>query len=171
MTVIVGVGHGGVTWMGADSIMAGDGDCDESADSKIVRRRGWLLGLAGTWAILPLLRRLDVPPPSGGADDGSAVADALRRAWGDREGNAEVWVLAGARGRVWVIQGADWSAIRSSRGYAAIGSGEHYALGALAATRGLRLTPRRRVFLALLAAESHCQSVGGRYRIASTSKR
>ncbi len=168
MTVIVGVAHAGVTWMGADSLMAGGDEAEESADPKIVRRRGWLLGLAGTWGLLPVLRRLDVSPPAGTAEDGATVADALRRAWGDRSGRDEVWVMAGSRGRVWVIQGGDWSAVRSSRGYAAIGTGEHYALGALAATRGMRMPPRRRIAVALRATESHCSSVGGRYRIART---
>jgi hypothetical protein len=121
----------------------------------------WLLGLAGTWALLPLLRALDVPRPSGLDSDGDLVAAALREAWGSRARD-ESAVLAAGGGRVWVVQVTDWAALRM-REYAAIGEGEPFALGALHATRGLE--PRARVMAALRAARTHCPSVGGRLRV------
>ena len=52
---------------------------------------------------------------------------------------------------------------RSRRGYAAIGSGDQYALGALRATKDQ--PPRARVLAALRAAASHAPTVAGPFRI------
>ena len=52
---------------------------------------------------------------------------------------------------------------RSRRGYAAIGSGDQYALGALHATKDM--PPRARVLAALRAAAAHATTVVGPFRI------
>lgn len=71
------------------------------------------------------------------------------------EHNGAVFLVA-FRGRVHLIQG-DYSVARTRDGYAALGAGEDFALGALAATHGM--PPRDRVRLALEAATRHCSHV------------
>lgn len=160
MTCVIGLEHGGRCYVGCDSRTSNGAVAEESPRPKVVRRRGWLFGLAGSWALLPVLRALDVPPPTGDHGEGDAVVAAIRAQWrGPSDGVA---AIAAGAGRVWVVQGCDWSALRS-REYAAIGEGEPFALGALRVTRGQ--PPRERVRAALEAARFHCPSVGGRLRV------
>lgn len=162
MTIVAGLVHEGQCWVGADSMISDGTTCEESARPKLARRRGWVLGLAGSWSLLPLLRSLDVPRPTGRDSDGDELARAVKAAWGGRPGAAEVYVLAAGAGHIWVVQGQDWAALRTNH-YCAIGTGEAVALGALHATGGL--SPRARVMAALRAARQHCPSVGGRLRV------
>lgn len=75
------------------------------------------------------------------------------------------WVIIGAEGRLFVMY-TDYQVSEYPLG-AAIGSGETVALGALFATRGLKMAPRRRIDLALQAACAHNTNCGGPFRYAS----
>jgi hypothetical protein len=66
--------------------------------------------------------------------------------------------LVGVRGRLFEIE-SDYQVGESLDGYAAIGSGDDVALGALFATHHLGMSPEQRLTLALEAAQHHITSV------------
>lgn len=86
---------------------------------------------------------------------------ALARSPSSGESMGAELVLAFA-GRAWVVQ-ADFSLVRSARGYIAAGAGCYAALGALAALRAAhpRMAPPQMVMAALRAAEECHPQVSG----------
>lgn len=68
--------------------------------------------------------------------------------------------LVGVKGRLYAVYD-DYQVATAADGFAAVGSGEQVALGALFATDGAGLSPRRRVMSALAAAERFSAGVRG----------
>lgn len=79
---------------------------------------------------------------------------------------SESGLLIGARGNLFIIDTL-FSVLHVETPFAAIGQGENVAYGALFALQKSqpRMKPRNRIRLALEAAESHCDGVGGRFDI------
>ncbi len=173
MTVIVGIVEGTQVWMGSDSQASDDSRTFVMQQPKIVERRAggkWqlLMGTAGSIRVAQIIEILPLPKLGWRPDAYQfmlGLAESIRLSLRDRgaggEANGEQWgefnLLAAVAGRLFVIQ-SDYAVIECSP-YAAIGSGEYYALGSLYATKDWGLRPETRLLEALAAAEHfdpHC---------------
>lgn len=148
MTTIVAVVREGVTVMAADTTGT-DGcgrrypDIGKIARKPVGRDGDALIGAAGRAALLPLVRfdlNLPIGPDPADEDDcnlwAQRVAEALtalmvdmKPALTDDDGNVDGGGLLAYAGRLWILQ-ENW-AYRATRGWAAIGSGDDFATGAL----------------------------------------
>lgn len=179
MTCIVAVSSpDGSVVMGGDS--AGVDDRDYSmgthAEPKVWSAGDVLFGACGSFRVAQLLRHHMVLPALDPDEDplhfvtGSLV-NAMRSTL--TEGGAlTVWdedsteeltasgLLVGIAGRVFEVF-EDFGVGELVEGYGSVGCGSMLALGVLAATESLDLGPRRRVKLALKAAERHSAGVRG----------
>lgn len=171
MTTIAGcVDRKGRVWLGGDASVNGSNTIETSTDPKAWRSGGAVLGAAGDWTSLDLLRRIDCPaaPDELWIRYGlTAAFRKLRRELGidppvaDGEGFE---ILIGACGALWWASD-ELSMVRMGR-YAAIGSGCEFALGVLC-DRDQSLG-KLAVTRALVAAARHCQSTRGPFSIVST---
>jgi hypothetical protein len=172
VTAVVGLETPEGAWLGCDSFLGDDVAADALARPKLFRRPGLVFGWAGSVTaaqavehmprfrarrrgedpesylvavVVPRVRAALAPLgyPSTGRDAVASPADFL--------------VAVG--GRLWTLQD-DLSAVRSAMGFAAIGAGAPYALGALAATDG---APAARVRRALEVATRLCAQVRAPY--------
>lgn len=161
MTCIVGIAHEGAIYLGGDSIASNLYNADIVAQPKVFARDGLVFGYTSSFRFGQLLEHaLDVPARL--ADERTeafvfrlcnAIRDCLREhGWmgksEDRDAGGEA--IVGVDGRLFVVQ-ADFAAVESRRGFAAVGSGEGFALGALVATADWT-DHRHRVVTALRAA-------------------
>jgi hypothetical protein len=137
--------------------MNGKHTIQPSRDPKVWRSGGVLFGSAGCWLALDLLRRIDAPAAPDEAWVRHAFPSAfnrLARELGATDSlSADHEVLIGACGRLWWC-GAELAMVDAGP-YAAIGSGERTALGALYN----RKPGKSAVLHALAAAAHHCPSV------------
>ncbi len=170
MTTIAGcVDRKGRVWLCGDASVNGSNSIETSTDPKVWRSGGVVLGGAGDWTCLDLLRRIDCPasPDEQWIRYGlTAAFRKLQRELGidppppDGEGFE---ILIGALGALWWA--SDELAIVRMSKYAAIGSGCEFALGVLC-DRDQRLG-KLAVVRALVAASRHCQSTQGPFSIVS----
>lgn len=167
MTCIVGIETRTGVILGADSLSASDYVQQTARIPKLFRVGPYLFGFTTSFRMGDLLRhQLELPPPPKTRLHRhivKAVIPILRECL--REGGflsskdgAEVggeFLLAVGGGLFHVA--SDYQVGQSAFGYDAAGGGQAVALGALAVTAGQ--TPRRRLRLALEAAERHCMGV------------
>jgi ATP-dependent protease HslVU (ClpYQ) peptidase subunit len=170
MTAIVGLAHGGSVFIGGDSAGVSGMDLSVRADAKVFRKRGYLFGFTTSFRMGQLIRySLDLPKPKGDLDAFMATGfiDALREClktggWARKEAEREEGgtFLVGVRGQLFAVYD-DYQVAKAADGFAAVGCGDQVALGALYATAGTGLKPRRRVRIALAAAERFSAGVRG----------
>ena len=166
MTCVVGIEHEAGVTIGADSA-AVDGDDISTSVPKVFRRGEYLIGFSESFRVGQVIRyRMKLPAQR--CDDplehlATVFVDELRRAVHqaaatstDTPDELAGPLLVAYRRQLFTID-TDY-AVHPANGYAAIGSGATYALGALHATDGLP-HPRGRVEAALHAATTHCTSV------------
>ena len=112
---------------------------------------------------------MQLPKPRGDVDAFMATTfiDALRAClkdggWALKENDREEGgtFLVGVRGQLFAVHD-DYQVAKAADGFAAVGCGDQIALGALYATAGTALGPRRRVKKALAAAERFNAGVRG----------
>jgi hypothetical protein len=156
--------------LGGDSALITESGDRSIGQPKVFERDGLLFGSSGEMRVGQLIRHvLDLPTPRPGQDAEEFVVRDLctvLHAFLDREAaellpkpdsEDELWsLLLVAGGRLFRL-GSHFSVSESATGYDAIGGGSPLALGSLASTEDQ--PPRRRVELALLAAERHHGSV------------
>lgn len=178
MTCIVGLElPGGRVMLGADSA-ASFNDCVTFVTTpKVARHGSMLLGCAGSIQLceqVTLHSTIPKPPPLGAsmakwvtgklmADINASVRKVLRTP-PDGEDRDVVHVLLGVNGEVWWLDPIERWAIRSQRGFSAIGNGAEVAVGSLYTTaqaEGLMPDPRDRIEMSIRAASSRCLGVGG----------
>jgi len=173
MTIVIGVVEGTQVWMGSDSLASDDVQAFVLQRPKLfcrrVGKRPLLMGLSGSVRIAQIAECLSLPKAGRKVDAYLfmlEMAEALRLALRDKgaggETNGEQWgeftLMAAFAGRLFIVQ-SDYSVLERCP-YAAIGSGELYALGSLHATRDSGLRPETRLLEALAAAEHfdpHCR--------------
>ncbi|HEY3010102.1 MAG TPA: hypothetical protein VGJ63_18860 [Micromonosporaceae bacterium] len=170
MTAIVGLVHRGTVYLGGDSAGVSGLDLAVRADTKVFRSGRYLLGFTTSFRMGQLIRySLEPPPPRGDLDRFmatrfiDAVRDCLKAGgWAKKENEREEGgtFLVGVRGQLFTVYD-DYQVGRAADGYAAVGCGDQVALGALYATADTGLKPRRRVKLALAAAERFSAGVRG----------
>lgn len=174
MTCIVGIETTDGAVIGADAFYGSAHYADTRTGSKIVERNGWHIGVAGSSRLSNLLLHAFTWPKAPRRDNTAAVVrvatDIAKMATSDElvastEGGqkslaSEVMLVIG--GHIYTL-GRDLGACRSRRGFAAIGSGDQYALGALAVTKAM--DPQKRVLTALRAVAALCPTVRAPFKI------
>jgi ATP-dependent protease HslVU (ClpYQ) peptidase subunit len=170
MTAIVGLVQAGTVYIGGDSAGVAGMTLTVRADTKVFRKKRYLFGFTTSFRMGQLIRySLTLPKPTGDLEAFMATAfvDAVREClktggWASKENEREEGgtFLVGVRGQLFTIHG-DYQVARAADGFAAVGCGDEIALGALFATAGADLSPRRRVLTALRAAERFSAGVRG----------
>ena len=176
MTAIAGLIHEGRVLLGSDSAASGGWNIEIRRDAKVFRSGRYVMGFTTSFRMGQILRwSLEPPQPPGNGQLErfmcttwvDAVREALKAGgWAKRDAEQETGgeFLVGVSGRLFTVY-ADYQVGEVAAEYAAVGSGEQLALGAFAATEGMRLSPKRRVSLALSAAERHISSVRGPFHL------
>ncbi len=179
MTAIAGLVHDGRVHLAGDSALTAGWALTISAHPKVFRAGPFVIGTSGSPRVAQLMRyTLQPPEPTGDPHRFMATGfvDAVRQALKDggaatkeseRESTGSSFALVGFAGRLFEIQ-SDYQVSESADGCAAIGSGFEPCLGALYATRGV--APRRRLQVAMEAAELLSAAVRGPFVFVSTKK-
>lgn len=158
--------------MGADSAGISGWDMTVRADSKVFFNGEFLISFTTSFRMGQLLRYTFSAPTIDGdlfnymvTHFVDTVRDCLKRGgYARRENEVESAgsFMVGVRGRLFEIN-SDYQVGESQSGYAAIGCGAPYALGALYATAGQE--PETRIRIALEAAERMSAGVRGPFSI------
>jgi hypothetical protein len=170
MTCIVGVldKKAKTVWIGGDSAGVSHYNITPRKDAKVFRNGDFLFGFTSSFRMGQLLRYRFKPPEHKAGlgterymttDFIDAVRKCLRQhGYATVNNNVETGgsFLVGYRGRLFAIHD-DYQVGESLHGYDAVGCGENYAKGALAATADL--APRERVQKALEVAALHSAGV------------
>lgn len=174
MSCVVGVAdpRGRRVWVGADSASVGEGNI-EARPGKVFRKSEYVIGFVGSWRVGQVIEHSATLPhwrPDGDSlafmvrhfvpAIQSALAEAVALTY-------EMGLLVGVAGELFVVDD-ELAVTRANSGKTAIGSGSHFALGALAAPTSL--TPRQTVDMALGVAADLCQTVCPPFHILSPSK-
>lgn len=170
MTAIVGLVQDGAVHIGGDSAGIGGWSLTVRADLKVFENGPYIMGFTTSFRMGQLLRySLKTPDPDDDLERFMAttfvdcVRDCLKDGgWmkkdSEREEGGEF--LIGVRGRLFEC-GPDFQIAEAMDRYTAVGAGFEIALGALHATSKTRMAPRRRLRIALEAAERHSAAVRG----------
>lgn len=168
MTCVVGLVHAGRVYMGGDrAATSRDGSMSLWAESKVFRKSGYLLGFCGSFRAAQVLQYAIKPPPYKGPASGltqhlaTVFVDVLQQ--GLRDAGMELPIkgtsfLVGWHGVLHKVE-HNFQIVRAYDGHAAVGCGEALALGALHVLAGFDIAPKRRVLLALGAAEHYNAAV------------
>jgi ATP-dependent protease HslVU (ClpYQ) peptidase subunit len=174
MSAIVGLREGGKIWIGGDSAGVAGLDLTIRGDSKVFRNGEFLFGFTTSFRMGQLLRYSLKPPVQAENQDPveymcttfvDAVRNCLKAGGFARKTNEEETAgdfLVGYRGHLFEVE-SDYQVSVAADNYEACGCGRAIVRGALYATRSLE--PRKRVELALSAAEHHCAGVRGPFVI------
>jgi hypothetical protein len=176
VTAVVGLVHGSTVHLGGDSAGVSGWDLTVRADPKVFTVGPYAIGFTTSFRMGQVLR-WSFKPPKPPADHldrfmsttlVDAARDALKTAgWATRDKEQEeagTW-LVGVAGRLFAIH-ADYQVAEPADGYTAVGCGAQVAHGVLYATP--TMPPRRRLQLALEAAERHSAGVRGPFRYVKT---
>ncbi|GGY01205.1 hypothetical protein [Streptomyces hiroshimensis] len=180
MTVIVGLVHHERVHLGGDSAGVSGLGLTVRRDPKIFRNGPYAMGFTTSFRMGQLLHHaFKAPKPKGDLDRfmTTVFIDKLRTClknggWSRKESEQERagTFLVGIYDRLFAVY-EDYQIAEPADGYEAVGCGGEFALGALHATAGLGLPPRRRLALALAAAGHHSAGVCEPFRYVTARKR
>ena len=178
MTCIVGITDGKRIVVGADSAGSSPDNPElySIAVDKVWKTGEYLVGICGSYRAGQIARwEMDWPePPEPGADLERfvvrdivrALRQALQTAGASPSTEGRTQLLIGLRGELFSI-GGDYSALKLTEHWIAIGSGRHHAYGALHALAAIELEPEEKVRRALAAAQSHTANVREPFHVLS----
>lgn len=184
MTCIAGIEHDGGVTIGGDSMLSDFWSGAAMVTPKVWKRGEFIYGFCGSLRAGQILRYIFGAPqlPDDETDDSleeylvTEWSETLRAAFLD-SGSSKIkhevqttpnsWFLFGVRGRLYTMQ-EDYSVWRTDRGYAAIGSGEQFALGALEVLRNPQMSAEKKITKALEAATEHTPTVGPPFTVVTT---
>ncbi|WP_405946224.1 hypothetical protein OG588_05180 [Streptomyces prunicolor] len=179
MTVIVGLVHRGRVHIAGDSAGSSGSQLTIRRDPKVFTNGPYVLGFTTSFRMGQLLHHaFEAPHPKGDLarfmTTGfiNAVRTCLKDGgWARKDSEQEQAgvFLVGVHGRLFEIHG-DYQVGEPVEGYAAVGSGDDLALGALHATAHLGLKPRERLTAALRAADHHSTYVSAPYMYVKTPR-
>ncbi|MFI0742944.1 hypothetical protein ACH4PU_33445 [Streptomyces sp. NPDC021100] len=179
MTVITGLVHNGRVHLGGDSAGVAGLRITVRRDPKIFRNGPYVMGFTTSFRMGQLLHHaFRAPKPAGDLDRfmTTVFVDKLRKClkdggWArkDAEQESAGTFLVGINGRLFAVYD-DYQIAEPADGYAAVGCGEGFALGALHATADLDLKPRKRLELALSAADHHSAGVSAPFAYVATRR-
>lgn len=161
MTCVVGLECADRVHLAGDGVATGKHEVAVWTDAKVFTLHNMVFGFSGSFRVGQTVRHAFVPPSYTGDDDGftahlaTAFASALRaclRVAGVRMGDTSM--LIGRGSRLYKME-SNLQVNRVYDGFAAIGCGDELATGALYATQGLVESPKKRLRLALEAAERY----------------
>lgn len=184
MTCIVGLEHEGRAWMGGDSaaVTASDMSLRIMEKPKILAIKDVLLGSAGSIRVNQLIHFSLKIPRQKVRDDYrylctdfiNALRECLKNGGSARmeEGGEEGMennLLVGYRGHVYQIE-TDYNVQTYKIGFGACGNGGNYALGSLFSTQRTKLSPEKRITLALETAAYFSAGVSPPFHILVSKK-
>lgn len=164
-------------WVGGDSAGVAGEDIRCRADAKVFKNEDFLFGCCGSFRMINLLKYDFLPPENEYGIPGhefisTLVVEELRRCFRDGglmrlENSAELGgtFLLGYKAQLYYVD-ADFQVGLFYEPYAAVGSGSQYALGSVYSLRNA--APRRRIQVALEAAENFCSAVRKPFTILHT---
>ncbi|GAA0392874.1 hypothetical protein [Streptomyces luteireticuli] len=168
MTVIVGLVHEERVHLGGDSAGISGSRLTVRKDPKVFRNGPYAMGFCGSFRMGQLLHHaFKAPKPKGDLDRFmttkfvNKLRTCLKEAgWARKESEQEQGgtFLVGIYGRLFIVYG-DYQVAEPADGYAAVGCGNEFALGAFHATATTDLAPRERLTVALAAAGHHSTDV------------
>lgn len=182
MTCIAAVVDGDNIYMGGDSAGISDDSVYSlgiGAESKIWEKDGILFGASGSFRVSQVLRwQMSLPQYNPDAEPLEYLTGPLATAMRESlmvHGALSVWeedstenidgsLLVGYGKRVFEIFG-DFGVGELVHGYGSVGCGSPIAMGALAATESTKIKPKKRITMALEAAERHSAGVRGPFTI------
>jgi uncharacterized membrane protein len=180
MTCIAGIAQNGNVYMGGDSAAIGGWNLTIRKDRKVFRNGDFLIGGTSSFRMLQLLHHAFVPPVYDPAIDiekfmATTFIDAIRQCFKDggyakktSEEESGGQFLVGFRGHLFDIQ-PDYQVQEALDDYDAVGCGVEVALGSLYASGptqdGGIIDPRRRVAMALEAAQHHNAGLRGPFYV------
>lgn len=180
MTCIAGITDGKTVTIGGDTAgSTRSGFITRRSDGKVWEKDGWVFGFTTSYRMGQLLRYKFVPPLRAPSVDvmthmATTFIDALRHCFKDGgfshiENSVESGghFLVGHEGRLFKVE-SDFQVGESLHKYDSCGSGEEFALGALHASEGMKLTAEARIERALLAAQEFNSFVREPFEIVST---
>ncbi|MFI9203066.1 hypothetical protein [Streptomyces sp. NPDC053048] len=180
MTVIVGLVHDGRVYLGGDSAGVSGSRLTVRRDPKIFRNGPYAMGFTTSFRMGQLLHHaFRAPKPEGDLDRfmTTVFVDKLRTClkdggWARKDSEQEQagTFLVGVYDRLFAVHD-DYQIAEPADGYAAVGCGDEFALGALHATADLGLKPRKRLTLALTAAGYHSAGVCAPFRYVTAPRR
>ncbi len=174
MTCIVGLVDEGKVYIGGDSAGLAGWQLTIRKDVKVFRVGAFLFGYTDSFRMGQLLHHAFTPPER--APDmeierymATLFVDAIRECFKsggyarkDSERESGGHFLVGYQGRLFHVEG-DYQVGEAAFGYDAVGCGDDIALGVFYATPTMQ--PKKRVELALQAAEQHSGGVRGPFVI------
>src|SRR5678816_2583209 len=141
MTLCIGLSTSRGVWIGADSGSTADDVTEVVSCPKIWRNNGWLIGCAGNWRALEIMR-YDLEFPNPGTNPHRALCMDLntslkqsfeRNEWtikvdsdGETDESDAYWILAARDNALWYI---DYNGHVERMKRCAIGTGAAYAMG------------------------------------------
>jgi len=164
-------------WIGGDSAGVGGYEIRTRSDEKVFRNGPMLIGYTSSFRMGQLLRYSLVIPEHRTKKKTdheymcTDFVDAVMKLFedkkygkvksGEQEGGS---FLVGYNGKLYAIYD-DFQVAEQSLNFESVGCGEQIAVGALYATRNIKMSPRKRVMLALEAAEEMSAGVRGPFVI------
>jgi hypothetical protein len=174
VTCIAGLIHDGKVYMGGDSAGVAGYGLTVRSDVKVFKNGPFLMGFTTSFRMGDLLRYSFNPPKHHPdveirrymvVDFVNAVRQCLKDggyASNDKGEESGGTFLVGYKGRLFKIDG-DYQVGESLDGYDAVGCGYQIASGSLFSTHNL--DPRKRIEIALEAAERHSAGVRGPFHL------
>lgn len=167
MTCVVGIVKKEGVFLGADSGAFNEDDLTYNVrkDEKIFQRGEMIIGFCSSFRMGQLLKyRLEIPKQPKNISDleymSTLFIDAVKTCFEQNDYDdfkeEDCNFMVGYKGCLYVIM-QDFQVAVHAEGYAAIGSGEAIAVGALYATRDE--SPEKSIEIALNAAENHSMAV------------
>lgn len=178
MTCIVGFVDKQSVYIGGDSACVSNFDMRLRQDEKVFTKNGMGFGFTSSFRMGQLLRySLTIPDHDPRKDDFSylctdfvdALIECFKSKGYARVDNGEVsggFFLVGYKGNLYRVE-SDFQVSIVRHSYDACGCGENYALGALRATEGIEMEPKKRVEQALAAAEYFSAGVRAPFTVVS----
>ena len=178
MTCIVAMRSKRVVLVGADSLGSSGDFTILRSDRKVFRNGSYTIAGCGSYRAIDVMRYADLPKPprSGNAHRFMCVdfVDSVRKSFENaglmRKDNEvqSAYPFIVAFGRNIFELDSDFQVGINHDGFIAMGSGREVASGALWATRNMKLSPEKRIRLAIGAASHFNSGVGGPIHVMST---
>jgi len=164
VTAIAGIVDGGTVWLGGDSACTNEKSFELmiQARAKVFKRGPFVIGGCGTAVWTELLARLRPPKDA----PLTWLTDAVSES-GHRPDKSDA-ALVGYRGRLYSFEADGAALYMLAGGFGAEGSGSPAVYGALYAMRDSRLPPKKRLAVALEAAEARYANVRRPFRYCHT---
>lgn len=179
MTCIVALEHKGTAYLGSDSFMGNADSRDQTSRPKFFTKGDqFVVGFAGSFRGAQVVEHDIKFRQCRSTEDAEAylvveVAKKLQHVFSqvganvkneETQDSTDASFLICLHGKVFTLQ-QDYSVIRSSHGFASIGIGRDFALGALSAMVRMRLSPEEKIRRALEIATDLSPQVCGPFHI------